>query len=310
MTNSAGRFLFFLSLSFGIAAGPVPFTIAAAHAAAGAPSGTLEQIIPGYYVYLSDPRISGVIATSEGVVVIDALSNEAMARHERQLISDTIGQPVRYLVSSSHHGNYSRGNSAYQDAIRIGHEDYRADLLGEGGDPPSAEEAARLPHLTYAERMTLHLGGKEIQIIHVGPAHTRGDSIVYVPEDRIVFTSEVFFYDRFPFMDSGGLNWINAIDLILGLDAEIIVPGNGVWMVDGPDETREALMLSRQILVEARDAVEAEIAQGATEDEVAARVLLQEYEDMIGYDLTGGGTTPQREVMVRRIYRELTGALP
>ena len=310
MITSARRLLFFLTLSFGIVAGPGPFAIALAQAAAGAPSGTLEQIIPGYYVYLSDPRISGVIATGEGVVVIDALSNEAMAMHERQLISEAIGEPVRYLISSSHHGNYSRGNSAYQDAIRIGHEDYRADLLDEGSDPPSAEEAARLPHLTYAERMSIYLGGKEIQIIHVGPAHTRGDSIVYVPEDRIVFTSEVFFYDRFPFMDSGGLNWIDAIDFILGLDADYIVPGNGAWRVEGPDETREALHLSRQILIEARDAVEAEIAQGATEDEVAARVLLQDYEDMIGYDLTGGGTTPQREVMVRRMYQELTGALP
>ena len=268
-------------------------------------TGTLEQIVPGYYVYISGPRISGVIVTSEGVVVVDALSNEAMATHERQLISDIIGQPVRYLISSPFHGNYSRGNVAYQDAVNIGHVDYKADLLDsmEAEDVSAAEQEARLPDLTYRERMTLHVGDKEIQIIHIGPAHTRGDSIVFIPQDRIVFASEAFFYERFPFMNSGYVNWINAIEYILNLEADIIVPGNGEWAVNDPQVTRQALVRSRQVLVDARDAVQREIAQGATEDQVAARVLLQQYDDLIGYE-------PQSEVMVRRIYQDLKGTLP
>ncbi len=309
MPKSMMFLVFLLPLSLGIFVTDAQLNRALAQASNDAQSGTLEQIIPGHYAYLSDPRISGVIVTNEGVVVVDALSNEAMAMHERQLISDIIGQPVRYLISSSNHGNYSRGNVAYQDAINIGQEDYKADLLG-GNDVPTPQQEAILPDLTYAERMTLHVGDKEIQIIHVGPAHTRGDSIVFVPQDRIVYTSEVFFYERFPFMDSGTLNWINAIDFILNLEADIIVPGNGAWTVNEPEVTRQALVRSRQIMVEARDAVEREIAQGATEDEVAARILLQQYEGMTGYDLFGGGTLPQREVMVRRIYQELTGAVP
>jgi cyclase len=278
---------------------------AATQTADTAQAGTLKQIVPGYYAYASGPRVSGVIVTSEGVVVVDALSNDAMARHERQLISDVIGQPVRYLISSSFHGNYSRGNVAYRDALRIGHEDYKADLLDlmEADDVPTAEQEAMLPHLTYRDRMTLQLGEKEIQIIHVGPAHTRGDSIVFVPEDRIVYASEAFFYDRFPFMNSGYLNWIDAIDTIVNLEADIIVPGNGEWAINDPRVTRQALVLSRQVLVDARDAVQREIAQGATEDQVAARVLLQQYEGLIGYE-------PQSEVMVRRMYQELTGSLP
>jgi len=111
-------------------------------------------------------------------------------------------------------------------------------------------------------------------------------------------------------MGSGTLNWINAIDLILNLNADIIVPGNGAWTVNAPEETRQSLVRSRQVMVDAREAVLGEIAQGATEDEVAARVLLQQYEGMTGYDLFGGGTIPQREVMVRKIYQELTNTLP
>ena len=61
--------------------------------------GKLEQVIPGHYVYSNGARISGIIATNEGVVVIDSLSNEAMAKRERGLIAATIKQPVKYLIS-------------------------------------------------------------------------------------------------------------------------------------------------------------------------------------------------------------------
>ena len=118
------------------------------------PSGSLEQIMPGHYAYYSRNRVSGVIVTSEGVVVIDALSSEAMAQHEREVISSVIKQPVRFLVSSTFHNNYTRGNVAYQDAIRIGHENYRADLLELTKEVSVAEREARLPHQTYRDRMT------------------------------------------------------------------------------------------------------------------------------------------------------------
>ena len=264
--------------------------------------GTLEQIIPGHYLYNSDGFVSGVIVTSDGVVVVDALSHEAMAQHERQLISRMIRQPVRYLISSTFHNNYTQGNVAYQDVIRIGHENYEADLLDLMKDLPAAEQKARLPHQTYRDRMVIHLGGKEIQILHFGRAHTRGDSIVFVPEDRIVYMSELFFYDRFPWMNTGYVDWIHAIDIALQLDADIFVPAHGT-MSDNPRESRQALVRFRQILVDARDAVQKEMARGATEDRVAATVLLPQYKGLSGYQ-------EQREVVVRRIYQDLKGTLP
>src|SRR5206468_11415905 len=92
-------------------------------------TGTLRQLIPGYCVFSSTSFNSGVIATSEGVVVLDALSSEAIAGQERETIASVIKQPVRFLVSSTFHNNYTCGNVAYQDVIKIGHEDYRYDLL-------------------------------------------------------------------------------------------------------------------------------------------------------------------------------------
>ena len=267
-------------------------------------TGTLRQLIPGYYVFSSTSFNSGVIATSDGVVVLDALSSEAIARQEREAIASVIKQPVRFLVSSTFHNNYTWGNVAYHDVIKIGHENYRADLLAQmERDRASPEnQKARLPQVTYRDRLTIHLGGKEIQILYLGRGHTRGDSIIFVPQDRIAYVSELFFSDQFLYINDGyGLSWLKTLDAIEALPADILVPGHGPIPQD-PKETRQGLHRFRQVLVDLRDAVQQEIARGATEDQAAAAIKLPQYEKMQGY-------TSQREVAVRRMYREILGTL-
>ena len=269
------------------------------------PPNRLRQLIPGHYVYNSGRFNSGVIVTGEGVVVLDALDSEAAARQEREAIANGIKQPVRFLVSSTFHDNYTRGNIAYQDAIRIGHENYRTDLLQlfQRGNVSVEEQKARLPHQTYRDRMTLYLGGKELQILYLGKAHTRGDSIVFVPQDRIAYLSELYFSGQYVWMnDAYGLQWLQALDKIEALGADILVPGHGPIPED-PKETRQGIRRFRQILVDLRDAVQKEIARGATEDQAVAAIHFPQYEKMFGYE-------QQREVTVRRVYRELKGTLP
>src|SRR5439155_19841140 len=128
MTKSAAAPLIFLSsILFVSAQEQSPL------AGRTASSGSLRQIIPGHYVYSTTNagRVfsSGVIVTSEGALVVDALDSEAIARAERESISSIIKQPVRYLVSSSFHDPFSKGNIAYADVFKIGHENYRAGLL-------------------------------------------------------------------------------------------------------------------------------------------------------------------------------------
>jgi cyclase len=268
-------------------------------------TGTLRQLIPGYYVFSSTSFNSGVIATNEGVVVLDALSSETIARQEREAIASVIKQPVRFLVSSTFHNNYTWGNVAYPDVIKIGHENYRADLMAQMQRDRAAPEnqKARLPQVTYRDRLTIHLGGKEIQILYLGRGHTRGDSILFVLQDRIAYVSELFFSDQFLYINDGyGLSWLKTLDAIEALPADILVPGHGPIPQD-PQETREALHRFRQILVDLRDAMQQEIARGATEDQAAAAIKLAQYEKMQGY-------TSQREVAVRRMYKEMTGTLP
>ena len=278
----------------------------AGQAAAGrTPDGTLRQIIPGHYVYSSTTYNSGIIVTSEGVIVLDALNSEAVARAQREAIASTIRQPVRILVSSTFHNNYSKGNVAYADVLKIGHENYRTDLLElmQREKVSAEEQRARLPNQTLRDRMTLYLGGKEIQILYVGRAHTRGDSIIFVPQDRIAYLSELYFADQFLFINDGyGLDWLRALDTVEALGADIFVPGHGPIPAD-PRETRQGLRRFRQMLVDVRDAVQKEIARGATEDQAVAAIRWPQYEKMQGYNT-------QRETAVRRLYQQLTGRLP
>ena len=274
-----------------------------------ASSGSLRQIVPAHYVYSTTNagRVfsSGVVVTSDGALVVDALDSEAIARAERESISSIIKQPVRYLVSSSFHDPFSKGNIAYADVFKIGHENYRAGLLDQmvRGGASAEEQRARLPNETFRDRVTFYFGGKEIQVLYFGRAHTQGDSIVFVPQDRIAYLSEVFFSEEFPNMAQGyGVSWLRVLDAVMALEADIFVPGHGPIPED-PRRTRAGLQRMRQILIDARDAIQNEIARGATEDQAAAAVKLQQYEKLPTY-------TAQREVTVRRMYKELSGNIP
>jgi len=269
---------------------------------------TLRQIIPGHYVYAAnnEGRLfnSGVVVTSDGALVFDALETEATARAERQAIAGVTTQPIRYLVSSPFHDPFSGGTAVYADVFKIGHENYRAGLVDQmqRGRVPDDKQRARLPNATFRDRMTFYLGGKEIQVLHLGAAHTKGDSILFVPQDRIVYMSEVFFNEEFPNMAGGyGVSWIRVLDAVRALGADYFIPGHGP-IPDDPRETRAALDRARQILVDARDGIQTQIAQGATEDQSVAAVKLDQYSKLFAFG-------NQREVVLRRMYRELKGTL-
>jgi len=265
---------------------------------------TLRELKPGHYVLEAGRFNSGVIATSEGAILVDAVAPEAVSRQQRELIQSQLRQPVRYLVSSTFHDNYSKGNVSFHDVIKIGSERYRMDLLAlmRSGNVSAEEQKARMPTQTFHEKTTLYLGGKEIQILYLGKGHTAGDSVVYVPQDRIAYLSELYFHEEYPFMADGyGVSWIETLEKIEALDADVFVPAHGK-MPANPRETREGLRRAKARLIATRDAVQREIARGATEDQAVAAIQFPEYEGLRGYPA-------QKDIAVRRIYQELKGQL-
>jgi cyclase len=84
------------------------------------------------------------------------------------------------------------------------------------------------PTRTFQKRLDISVGSKEVQLIQVGPTHTKGDVIVYLPEAGVVFAADILFIGGTPIMWVGPVaNWIRACDLMLEMDAEIFVPGHG-----------------------------------------------------------------------------------
>jgi cyclase len=85
-----------------------------------------------------------------------------------------------------------------------------------------------LPKQTFEGELTLSVGDKTVHLIEVGPAHTRGDTLVYIPGDKVIFTGDILFIGGHPIMWAGPTrNWLRACDRILELDVETIVPGHG-----------------------------------------------------------------------------------
>src|SRR4030095_15970556 len=102
-------------------------------------------------------------------------------------------------------------------------------------------------------------------------------SIIFVPQDRIAYLSELYFADQFLFIADGyAIDWLRALDAVEALAADIVVPGHGPIPAD-PRETRQGLRRFRQMLVDVRDAVQQEIGRGATEDQAVAALRWPQY---------------------------------
>jgi glyoxylase-like metal-dependent hydrolase (beta-lactamase superfamily II) len=271
----------------------------------------LRELKPGFYVYqhgddtpgVSSTFNNGVIVTTEGVIVIDGQRTEPLARQVREAIAQVTKQPIRYLISCTPHIPFTGGNGAYADVFRIGHEHERTDLLKLIKDLPAEEQKKRIPHATYSDRMTLYLGGKEIQILYLGRAHSRADAAVFIPQDRILYLSEIFYSEEFPYISEGySGDWLNALEKAAAMKADIFVPGHGFLPRD-LTQTREGLRNQRQVLGEVREAVRKQVEKGATVEEAVRAIDLPQLKRFKGYEKA-------LEIAIRRIHRELTVGLP
>jgi len=150
---------------------------------------------------------------------------------------------------------------------------------------------ARLPSQTFDGRLELDVGGRVLELIEVGPAHTGGDTIVHVPDAATVFTGDILFSGGTPIVWAGPVsNWIAACEAIVGLGARTLVPGHGP-VTDG-DGVREV----RRYLESVRDQARQLYHAGIDARDAADEIDLQEFV---------GWTCPERIVQnVEELYCE------
>lgn len=128
------------------------------------------------------------------------------------------------------------------------------------------------PNQTFDGRLDLVVGDRPVELIEVGPAHTRGDVIIHVPSTRTIFTGDILFIDGTPIMWEGPVaNWIDACEKIVALDPEVVVPGHGPLT-----DTRGALAV-RDYLVYIRDEARKRFDAGLSAREAALDIKLGDY---------------------------------
>jgi glyoxylase-like metal-dependent hydrolase (beta-lactamase superfamily II) len=272
----------------------------------------VQQLADGVYSYeqlrsAGDERFTTVslfVVTTDGVLVADGQGSMAETQRMVDEIAKVTSQPIRHVVIGSDHGDHTAGNAAFPpDAILYAHPTSKAILeagaargRGRGNALP-----APLPQVEVPDRLTLRLGGREIQILFLGRAHTGGDLSVYLPREQILFMSEAYLNRIFPAMRSAyPTEWVEVLKKAEAMDVRTYVPGHG--FVESPEILTEELLTYRraleQVIAEARRLHAAGVP-------VEQAVEQARFGDLETWTLRSsqGGTA------IRRVYLELDGGI-
>ncbi len=217
---------------------------------------SFEELGTGLYGYTAegDPN-SGVVIGDDSVLVVDAQATPAMARDVIARIRTVTDKPIRHVVLSHYHAVRVLGASGYEGAEIIA-SDVTRDMIVERGQQDMDSEIGRFPrlfrgkesipgltwpHLTFHRRMTLWMGKREVQIIHIGRSHTAGDTIVWLPKERVCFSGDCVEFGATPYCgDAHFADWPGTLAAIQALGPERLVPGRGRSLMNA-GEVREGI---------------------------------------------------------------------
>jgi glyoxylase-like metal-dependent hydrolase (beta-lactamase superfamily II) len=194
------------------------------------------------YTAEGDPN-TGIVVGDDAVMVIDTQATPAMAQDVIRRIREVTDKPIKYVVLSHYHAVRVLGASAYQPEHIIASEDTLS-LIKERGEEDKASEIGRFPRLfravesvppgltwptlTFTGKMTLWLGRLEVQLLQLGRGHTKGDTVVWLPAERILFSGDLVEYDATPYAgDAYFGDWPATLDKLAALQPAKLVPGRG-----------------------------------------------------------------------------------
>lgn len=212
------------------------------HGTEDLPPPRLVEVSDGIYAYIQADgswflNNAGFIVSDEYVISIDTTGTENRGRAYHAALRSVTEKPVQTLINTHAHADHTHGNFMFApNSAIIAHERCREEVRrsnvealrplfpgGDFGNPPVTP-----PTVTFTDRMKVYAGDLEIQLIHVGPAHTNNDVIAWIPERRVLFTGDLVFNGGTPFAMAGSVwGWLEALPLLRQLDAEQIVPGHG-----------------------------------------------------------------------------------
>ncbi len=192
-----------------------------------------------------DPN-SGVIIGDDSVMIVEAQATPRLANKVIECVRSVTGKPISHVVLTHYHAVRVLGASAFGAQQIIMGEKARG-MVVERGQEDWDSEFQRFPRLfeghesipgltwpttTFNDRMTVHLGNRRIDLMHLGRAHTAGDIVIHVPDQNVMFTGDIVEYHSACYCGDGHFrDWGNTLDAIKAFDVDSIAPGRGDALV-------------------------------------------------------------------------------
>jgi len=201
----------------------------------------VEQLAEGVYAYLQPDggwclNNAGVVIGAEDTLLIDTAATEARALVLRETVHTLSPRPVGTLVNTHSHGDHTFGNHLFaKSATIVAHERAAAEMAEYGLALRDLWPQVRwghveptLPKVTFRDRMSLPGLGLRVELLHIGPGHTAGDTVVWLPDQRVLFTGDLVFSGATPFVLMGSLSGsLRVLDQLRVLEPLHVVPGHG-----------------------------------------------------------------------------------
>ncbi|HUZ43274.1 MAG TPA: MBL fold metallo-hydrolase [Acidimicrobiales bacterium] len=180
---------------------------------------------------------AGFLVGSDRVTAVDTASTERRTQAFRRAVAAVSPHPVTTLVNTHHHGDHTNGNCLFPEASIIGHVRCREVMVDQriGGLDAifGAVEWGDLkvapPDVTFSQQLDLWVGERRVELRYIGtPAHTTGDVVVWLPEEKVLFAGDLLFNGGTPFALMGSIQGsLAALEAIRRLAPAVIVPGHG-----------------------------------------------------------------------------------
>jgi glyoxylase-like metal-dependent hydrolase (beta-lactamase superfamily II)/rhodanese-related sulfurtransferase len=226
---------------------------------------------PGTYENSGHNNNLSFIVTDDGVLVVNAGDNYLLARALHEEIKKITDQPVRYVVLENGQGHAMLGSNYWQEqgATVIAHEDAAHEIEELGHEilermqvrnrDKAMGTVLTMPDETFQDERIIEMGGERIELRNLGPAHSPGDIVVWLPERKLVISGDMAFHERLlpVFENTDTAGWIESWENFAALGAEVVIPGHG-----GPTNMDEVTRFTRDYLVYMRERVGGVIEEG------------------------------------------------
>src|SRR6188508_1284493 len=244
---------------------------------------TFTKLSDHAYAYTAegDPN-TGIVVGDDAVMVIDTQATPVMAQDVIRRIREVTDKPIRYVVLSHYHAVRVLGASGYAPEHVIASRD-TYDLIVERGEQDMKSEIERFPRLfqavesvpgltwptiVFEKHLTLMLGKLQVDIMQLGRGHTKGDTVVWLPDDRILFSGDLVEFDATPYTGDAYL-----ADWLATLNPDKLVPGRGAALKN-PAQVKAGLDGTRAFVTE----MYASVREGAGAGKDLRTVYRETYE--------------------------------